>query len=209
MSKNLTTVCEHTIDASIVPTGAVVVDVGAWGYEFTRWMRSRYDARIVAIDPNPTMEAMQGVVLKRAAVFSSRSLPPNREAFYVTAGGPNNHYAVTSPPTNVGFTRVPCCSLEEVLEENSVVTADVLKLDCEGAEYDILLTMTRPLARQITVEFHDHVGRNPRPEDPEGFYADLHRHLGQWYEVVKHCKENPWGMGFHHVDSLYVLKGAG
>jgi FkbM family methyltransferase len=34
--------------------------------------------------------------------------------------------------------KVPCLALSQVLDENSIKKCDLLKMDCEGAEYDIL-----------------------------------------------------------------------
>ena len=42
---------------------------------------------------------------------------------------------------------------------------DVVKLDCEGAEYDVLLDWPGPIAEQITVEFHEHTGANVKGPD--------------------------------------------
>ena len=47
-------------------------------------------------------------------------------------------------------------TLERLMEDYSIDTLDLLKLDCEGAEWDILPAAERvlPRVRQICMEFH-------------------------------------------------------
>jgi hypothetical protein len=51
-------------------------------------------------------------------------------------------------------------SLAEVFEEHAVKRCDMLKLDCEGAEFEILLTLDRAILERIdsiSMEYHDGV----------------------------------------------------
>jgi FkbM family methyltransferase len=53
---------------------------------------------------------------------------------------------------------VPCLSLDSVIEQNSIDRIDLLKIDCEGSEFEILLTsehVRRGIVRNIVGEFHD------------------------------------------------------
>jgi hypothetical protein len=48
-------------------------------------------------------------------------------------------------------------SLEELLEETKTLHADLLKVDCEGCEYDVLLGASRELLARfsnIVCEYH-------------------------------------------------------
>jgi FkbM family methyltransferase len=53
---------------------------------------------------------------------------------------------------------VPCVTLVDVLADNQIAKCDLLKIDVEGAEYDILYSAsnnTLQKIKNIVVEFHD------------------------------------------------------
>jgi len=57
--------------------------------------------------------------------------------------------------------QVPCISLQDVFDTYHIDTCDVLKLDCEGAEYDILYNISAEYYNriaQIRMEYHNHLG---------------------------------------------------
>jgi hypothetical protein len=63
-------------------------------------------------------------------------------------------------------TRVEAVTLAQVFEENRVDACDLLKLDCEGGEYEILDSLPTdlwPRIRRIRMEFH----RGPEGWDSE------------------------------------------
>ncbi len=81
---------------------------------------------------------------------------------------------------------------------------DVVKLDCEGAEYGVLLDWPGPIANQITVEFHEHTGANEKGIE---MYQRILRHLKQWYRVIQHETSQEHGIKTpNYWDSLFVLK---
>jgi FkbM family methyltransferase len=58
---------------------------------------------------------------------------------------------------------VSCLTLSEVFKENNIDNCDLLKLDCEGAEYDILFNTPKEILDnidQMAIEIHS--GRNER-----------------------------------------------
>jgi FkbM family methyltransferase len=53
---------------------------------------------------------------------------------------------------------VPCVSLDSVIETHGIELIDLLKIDCEGSEFEILLTsesVRRGIVKSIVGEFHD------------------------------------------------------
>ncbi len=66
-------------------------------------------------------------------------------------------YTIT---TGSGELDVPCVSLDTVFEQHQIATCDYLKLDCEGAEYEILFgAAPETIARieRICMEYHDNL----------------------------------------------------
>jgi len=58
--------------------------------------------------------------------------------------------------------KVKCITLDEVFKENQINFCDFLKLDCEGAEEDILLNASKETIQKIktiTIEWHDNLSR--------------------------------------------------
>jgi FkbM family methyltransferase len=54
--------------------------------------------------------------------------------------------------------KVQTTTLEHIFEKNRIERCDLLKLDCEGSEYDILGTVSKPLFSRIGhifLEYHD------------------------------------------------------
>ena len=57
--------------------------------------------------------------------------------------------------------RVDCITLEDVFRENEIDTCDFCKIDCEGAEFDILLNAAPDILQRVNVfsiEFHEFGG---------------------------------------------------
>jgi len=66
---------------------------------------------------------------------------------------------------------VNCTTLSDVFERNNVTKCDVLKLDCEGEEYNILLNAPDGILSKvvrITAEYHDGLTKYTH-EDLENF----------------------------------------
>ena len=61
--------------------------------------------------------------------------------------------------TQAGQTKkIPCITLADVFTENQLATIDLLKMDCEGAEFEILYNTTPEVLSKIKVlrmEYHD------------------------------------------------------
>ncbi len=60
---------------------------------------------------------------------------------------------------------IPCVSLSDILEDNRIDACDLLKIDCEGAEYEILYNTPASCfgkIREIRMEYHNRPDRDPR-----------------------------------------------
>lgn len=58
---------------------------------------------------------------------------------------------------------VECITLEDVFNENGIKDCDFCKIDCEGAEFDILLNTPEDILQKVkvfTIEFHEFGGHN-------------------------------------------------
>ena len=147
----------------------VVVDLGAGFGDFSIYAASRYPSSTVyAYEPSPASFGMlqQNVQLNRADRV--RAFP---YAVVGRATGPITLY--TGTPSAVQHTmfqaggrdstqtvQVESVTLEQVFREHTIERCDLLKIDCEGAEYDILLHSDASVITRIghiVMEYHDRV----------------------------------------------------
>jgi FkbM family methyltransferase len=142
-----------------------VVDIGAAIGEFSLYVAAADPgARVIAYEPFPeSVElfkenlAMNGIrnvtVIPKAVWKTAASLELDislQEPLQITSGVKN------APAGN--SIRVEAVSLADVLRSNKLTSVDLVKLDCEGAEFDILLG-SRPETvkafKRIVMEYHD------------------------------------------------------
>lgn len=140
-----------------------IVDIGSTTGCFTVWAARRSPkAKLTAIEPNPavypylrenikqnhledrveTVEAALGAVPGMAAIENEHAFSNLVRIVPVEAG---------SGPT------VRLMTLEQVFEQTMTDQCDLLKIDCEGGEYDVLLTAPDHLLariRNILCEYH-------------------------------------------------------
>jgi FkbM family methyltransferase len=193
----------HTIREDLLTKGHVL-DVGSRVYGFANWF-AKQKISVVCVEPDediPTPPYGHITLVKGALVGDENE----QEAKLIKwSSGEGNHLSRIHGEVPASHTtqKVKCYTVEEIMDMMPVAHWDVVKLDCEGAEYEILKTWPGPIANQITVEFHDFTGANP---DGEETYKEIFDHLGQWYDIVQHEKTKLNGIE-NYWDSLFVLKG--
>ncbi len=213
---NLKTICDHTINPDLLTEGGWVLDLGC-GKDLNFLMAMNdLGMQVVACDPNPEliMPPMSMFPLKKCAVVATRlhtERPTLTLKMYSDIDASsiivNSDHDIMSSTYEV---EVPTTTISNIMEEYEVEQWDVIKMDVEGAEYEMLMELSGPLAKQITVEFHDFRNMNPCWPNNEDYYNALFMHLGQWYDIVQHEKTPHRGWQppkINYWDSLFVLKG--
>ncbi len=198
---NLVTICGHTLDETRLPDRAVILDVGSRNFDFTRGVLAlRPNARIIALDPDPTIEPMghPNVTFLRYALVGDPYKTRSNYASYSTGEG--NMLLDGDRYYDAKILRVDCMDITYLLNCCNVYHFDLIKLDCEGSEFDILErwpVQHRWITHQLSVEFHD--GTPTGPNRSEAYYSALFDRLGA--RVVKHevTKQGDW---VGHWDSL-------
>jgi hypothetical protein len=80
--------------------------------------------------------------------------------------GKRKFYTLLSPNVNSlfkaeassGFTEIECTTLKDIFILNKIRKCDFLKVDCEGAEYEILFSLPKEFFKRIeriALEYHD------------------------------------------------------
>ena len=206
---NLQQLSSHTVDLDLLPESPTVLDVGCRDFGFTlAILEHRPKARVIAMDPDPEMSLerlpVEAIFLRRALVGDIRQL--SNYAGWSTGEG--NILCDVAPHYAERTHWVMCVNLENLMIEHypEAKHFDLVKLDCEGTEYEILEHWPGPVATQISVEFHDWTG--PWKEyAASGYYERLWAGPLHDYEVVQH-ELSPVGPGQHmgHWDSLLRLR---
>ena len=150
-----------------VANGAVILDVGAniGAFSIYAGMSAR-DVRIYAYEPTAEFyRLMQDNIrlnrLDDIVTCFNLAVGADAQVRELAIESSTFSFPTLFPPEDDRVTRtvrVQCTSLADILESNALERVDLLKMDCEGAEYEILYgTPARYLERihEIRMEYHD------------------------------------------------------
>lgn len=124
----------------------VVVDIGANAGFFALWVISRHpDARVVAFEPVPSHVALIGRQSERNSgldlIIDPRAVCAHRGPVQIRFDGRHEFSVAASLFPREGADAsitVEATTLAALFSEYAIERCHLLKLDCEGAEYDIL-----------------------------------------------------------------------
>ena len=186
--------CDHSYNPKLL-SGGYVLDAGARGFGFSMAMVNK-GCKVIALDPGSDVELPSDnrIVFYREALVA-KSIGP--EIFDDKVG--DNQYGSHLRRIKGGpgeTVSVATVDLAQLSARHNIQTWDLIKLDVEGAEYEILKSIDHAIATQLTVEFH-----NWDEWDLNG----LVKHLNQWYRTVVFGKTLLGGqMGYW--DALFIAK---
>ena len=124
----------------------VVVDIGANAGSFSLWVLSRHpDARVVAFEPLPSHVALLRRQSERNPgldlTIDPRAVCAQRGPVQIRFDGRNEFSVAASLFAREGADAsitVEATTLADLFSEHDIDRCHLLKMDCEGAEYDIL-----------------------------------------------------------------------
>ncbi len=146
-----------------VPQGSTLIDIGANIGSFSVFALSRYPgARVVAFEPDPVNFRH----LEANAALAGGRLVPVQAAVAGTAGELTFRREAGDKVSTSGSLKrsqgvefkVAATTLADVFSQFGIETCGLLKMDCEGAEYDILYGVPDDVLariRQMVIEVHD------------------------------------------------------
>lgn len=196
----------HSVDTSLL-TGGCVLDAGARGFRFAREMASRGEW-VTALEPDETdshepVKDIGRIHVKRAALIGGHwgwngvgrtlEMLEDGEARRIVEGVPTIRPVKTVQAYDIQILTLQHCG---------EVPWDLVKLNIEGSEYDVLADWPGPIARQISVSFHEHTDRRRGDDGIQKIVA----HLSQWYRPARHVKDERYCAGPNYWDSLFVRK---
>lgn len=151
-----------------IQAGWTIIDIGGGLGDFTIYAARRPNTRLFAFEPTPDSFALLQENLRLNQIHNVRAF---QEAVWSQA---TTLTIDTSPGRPGQFTshrtaeqaapqqkiQVPATPFEYLFDRLELTRCDLMKIDCEGAEYEILLTAsTQALQRvqRIVMEYHDGV----------------------------------------------------
>jgi FkbM family methyltransferase len=181
----MVTIAEHTIDPSLLPDGARILDIGCRGFEFVNALASAgYAVNAIDIDKFDRIDYDRVAILDRNGRIGIE-WTHDPQAMHVVDGD-----------------EIECMTLAEYSRRRNVEMWDLIKMDIEGAEYKVIMSLEKAPAKQLSIEFHLHTGIYGNIEMV--MMTDKLRSLG--YTAVSHEYEARHCAGYNYWDSLFILK---
>lgn len=138
-----------------------LIDIGAHIGSFSLAAAKKFPkAKILCFEPSPSSYA---VLKKNIKLNSFRNIGVYNKAVSSNKGYASFYIdqinsAANSMYASKGFgIKVPSITLERIFKDNSIKKCAFVKMDCEGAEYDILLNTKHKILRKIqsmAIEYH-------------------------------------------------------
>jgi FkbM family methyltransferase len=166
-----------------VPEFPTILDIGANAGFFSLFAASRFpEATIFAYEPisvnfrqlerNISLNKRARITCFQKAVFGfsgeiSLCFDPND--LYTTAAS-----VLSTSGLQTGTIQVPCTTLQDILDEHNIERCDLLKIDCEGSEYEVLYNCSRNYLsriRQTVIEVHKGKEPNQNIESLSDYFA--------------------------------------
>lgn len=204
---------EHSVEESLIQKGGFAIDFGCGtDFLFSKGIE-KYGLKVISVDPNPKIVNIPenaNIFYENCALVTKEDIQNVTMKLYNDADAATISMANSDILHSTSSTIVKTTTIENIMKKYSVDQFEILKLDIEGSEYEFLMSIDRPIAKQITVEFHDFRNINPYFPNNEKYYELLFEKLGKWYRVAKHKLEEhkgmPQNLKYNYWDSLFILK---
>lgn len=192
-------VAEHSVDLSLIKRDSKVLDLGCRYFGFANEMLNYVD-EIYCVEPDKGVKTEdKRIHLASVAVGSEMKM----ERYCKYGNGTGNFIYNDEPlPEWCEIVYVPVWTLPKINHYFGVYEWDLIKCDIEGEEWDVLMSLTHPVAKQISFEMHQHTGKK-RPLE------DIHRlfnKLSTWYDFKVVDESEKHGCGKNFWDVLIVKK---
>lgn len=147
-----------------IPNDGIVVDIGANIGAFCVYAKLYGAKRVIAFEPNKeSFEILQKNITENGfedsvtALNIAVSSEDDQRVYIPIASDPNNITSRQVENEDSGFTEVKTIKLATILDRYRIEQLDLLKVDCEGAEYEIIDACDRDTfnrIKRLRFEYH-------------------------------------------------------
>lgn len=161
-------ICKKIIKDAIYP----IIDIGAHIGTFEIFVRSlNHSAALFAFEAaSDNFEILETNIaenkLQKVTTFQ-KAVAGCTEDVYLNLSNNNHNNSLCEPYAKDArqYKIIPGISLDDLLEQNEIARCALLKIDCEGAEYEIFENTSQKTFEKIDaifMEYHEHFGRSHR-----------------------------------------------
>ena len=179
-------IAEHSVDIGLLMAiPANILDIGCRGFEFSKMFGKRNNEgfNVYCID----IDELEGDYFRLAI--------SNKDGMTGI-----NHTNDPQAKHIIEGSEIPMMTISTFSKMVGVKEWDLIKIDIEGEEYNVLRDAKHPLAKQVSVEFHAHIGQTKQELD------ELLLYLSNHYTIHNQVWESRHGAGYNYWDILLVAK---
>lgn len=168
-------------DYGAIPSNSTIIDIGANIGTYSVFAASSFRNNVIyAYEPMPDNYSLLKENIKDNAMqdqvhtFNKGVAGENGvEKLYIADGSPY-HSIFPSKDDNQYF-EMSCCTLKDIFIENHIDRCDLLKIDCEGAEFEIFYNTPKKYLEKINsirMEYHNRNNENYNIESLKTFLKE-------------------------------------
>lgn len=188
---------EHSVETSLIPEKAKILDIGCRGFLFSDFFeRDGHIVWPVDIDYLGIRKYVRAALSDYDGIAEIvRNSDP--QATSIRKAG------IVDKFTSDNFSDfIYCYTLKTLSAAIGIEFWDLIKIDIEGSEYEVIMSLDKAPAKQLTIEFHLHSGKYGLHE--MDLMINKLKALG--YRIAQHELSNQHGAGENYWDSLFILK---
>jgi len=219
-NRNQITYHTHTYEPSLITSGGWGLDLGCNDFIFSRHLLS-LGLKVIGIDPIKNIGVPQDLVenenfiyLQKACVGIKNS--ETKTYYEYNSWGANSIYntpEMLHRKENGGHANNPFKSkyevglvtLSELMNTYNINQFEIIKIDVEGAEYDIIENLPSKCTKQLSIEFHDFLDLTPI-KDVELYHKELTIKLKDYFLSFEQKEPLKGSLTeFQRDDVLYIV----
>lgn len=180
----ITEIAEHSVDLSLLPLKANILDIGCRGFWFKDYFTS-LNHNVIALDIDELPRGdYRKIAISDVDGFCSMVNTSDPQARHIKTGND-----------------IPMFTLDSLSKLCYIDKWDLIKIDIEGEEVKVLKSISHPYCKQISVEFHAHCGVQTKEQ-----LDSLLDWLSEWYTIHNKVWEQRHGCSFNYWDILLIAK---
>lgn len=166
--------------------GAVSLQVAAFNDDRDRSLKP---IKVIAYEPEPhnlkflDLNVRTNSKVGEVKIHQKAIMPPTSNRYFYVSNRGGNSTVHANQEENTS--KVEVSTLEEIFTDNKISECDVMKIDIEGAEYEVLLesdTRTLQRIKYLALEFTGHKDSVYLQNNPESF-GKLIEHLAEVFNL--------------------------